>query len=45
MDYGDMGGKLVAIQKIRGERIEAGERASDIIVIDTQKKASTSKRE
>ncbi|OHV18061.1 hypothetical protein BK022_01725 [Methylorubrum extorquens] len=45
IDYGDMGGKLAAIQKIQRERIEAGERASDIIVIDAQKKASASKRD
>lgn len=45
MDYGDMGGKLTDIQKIRRDRMEAGERASEIIVIDAQKKASASKRE
>jgi hypothetical protein len=45
MDYGDMGGKLAAIQQIHRERNEAGERASDIIVIDARKKASASKRD
>lgn len=45
LDFGDLGGKLEAIQKIRQLRLEAGERAAEIIVIDAQKKASASKRE
>lgn len=45
LDFGDLGGKLEAIQKIRQLRLEAGERAAEIIVIDAQKKASSSKRE
>lgn len=44
MDYGNMGNKLATIKKIRNTRISAGERASDILVIDTRKKASASKR-
>jgi hypothetical protein len=44
IDYGDLGNKLLIIQKIRAERIEAGEMASDIIVIDATQKQSASKR-
>jgi len=44
MDYGDLGAKLATIQKIRAARLEAGEKASDIIVIDATPKASASKR-
>ena len=44
MDYGDMGNKLAAIKKIRLNRLESGQRASDIVVIDTKKKSSASKR-
>lgn len=44
IDYGDMGNKLEAIQKIRNERIARGEAASEIIVIDATPKASASKR-
>jgi hypothetical protein len=44
IDYGDLGNKLLAIQKIRAERIEAGEMTSDIVVIDATPKKSASKR-
>lgn len=44
MDYGDLGTKLNEIQRIRKARIDAGERASEIIVIDARRKASASKR-
>ena len=44
IDYGDLGDKLNAIQRIRAERLEAGEKASDIVVIDATPKASASKR-
>lgn len=44
MDYGDIGGKLIQIQEIQRDRIENGEKASDIIVIDATKKESASKR-
>jgi len=45
IDYGDLGNKLLNIQKMRAERIEAGENASDIVVIDATKKQSASKRD
>lgn len=45
MDYGDLGTKLNEIQRIRTARLNAGHRASDIIVIDATKKASASKRQ
>ncbi|ERP98407.1 hypothetical protein Q669_19055 [Labrenzia sp. C1B10] len=44
MDYGDMGDKLNTIQKIRADRLAAGEQASEIVVIDATPKASASKR-
>ena len=44
MDYGDLGTKLNEIQRIQKARIDAGERASEIIVIDASRKASASKR-
>jgi hypothetical protein len=44
LDFGDLGEKLDAIQRIRRDRIAAGEKASDIVVIDATKKASASKR-
>ncbi|MPQ58845.1 hypothetical protein [Duganella sp. FT27W] len=44
IDYGDLGNKLLTIQKIRSERLEAGEVASDIVVIDATQKQSASKR-
>lgn len=44
MDYGDLGTKLNEIQRIRSARLDAGERASEIIVIDAKRKASASKR-
>ncbi|MEM7399074.1 MAG: hypothetical protein AAF354_09050 [Pseudomonadota bacterium] len=44
MNYGDLGKKLTEIKEIRKARLEAGEQASDIIVIDATKKASASKR-
>jgi hypothetical protein len=45
MDYGDLGTKLNEIQRIQKARIDAGERASEIIVIDASRKASASKRQ
>jgi hypothetical protein len=44
MDYGDLGSKLTEINRIRQARLDSGERASDIIVIDATPKASASKR-
>ena len=44
IDFGDMGSKLRSIQRIRQKRIDAGLRASEIVVIDAQRKASASKR-
>ncbi|WP_342040176.1 hypothetical protein [Aeromonas caviae] len=44
MDFGDLGGKLAQIQMIRNERLDKGEQASEIIVIDATKKLSASKR-
>jgi hypothetical protein len=44
IDYGDLDGKLEKIRDIRRARIEAGARASDIVVIDATPKASASKR-
>jgi hypothetical protein len=44
IDYGDLGNKLTAIRRIRQTRINAGARASEIIVIDATPKASSSKR-
>ena len=44
MDYGDLGRKLQEVQRIFDERIQAGERASQIFVIDARKKLSSSKR-
>lgn len=44
INYGKLGNKLAAIQKIRAERLADGERASDIFVIDATPKISASKR-
>ncbi|MDI4659213.1 hypothetical protein [Xanthobacter autotrophicus] len=44
MNFGDLGGKLIEINKIREERIFMGQRASDIVVIDASRKMSASKR-
>lgn len=44
LDYGDLGDKLSKINKIRTDKINQGEKASEIIVIDCTKKASASKR-
>lgn len=44
IDYGDLGDKLEQIQKIRRERLAAGELASEIIIIDATRKESSSKR-
>jgi hypothetical protein len=44
IDYGDMGNKLNEIRHIREERLNRGERASEIVVIDATRKASASKR-
>jgi hypothetical protein len=44
MDYGDLGEKLNTIRHIRMTRMDRGERASEIIVIDATRKASASKR-
>lgn len=45
IDYGDLGTKLAQIEKIRSVRLEAGEMASEIVVIDATPKQSASKRE
>lgn len=44
MDFGSLGKKLKAIQAIRKRRVDAGQPASEIIVIDVRKKVSASKR-
>ena len=44
VDYGDGGNKVTEIRKIRQERLDKGERASEIVVIDATPKASASKR-
>ncbi len=44
IDYGDLGEKLARINAIRKERLEAGESASEIVVVDATPKASASKR-
>ncbi len=45
IDYGDhLAPKLTAIRKIQKERQDAGEEASEIVVIDATPKASASKR-
>lgn len=44
IDFGDLGEKLSQIQSIRSIRLEAGEPASDIVIIDARPKASASKR-
>lgn len=45
IDYGDgLSPKLNAIKKIQKARLDAGEHASDIVVIDATPKASASKR-
>lgn len=44
IDYGGLSSKLKQIQKISELRTKAGERASDIVVIDARRKKSASKR-
>ena len=44
MDYGDLGRKLARIQATRQARLDRGERASGIVVIDARRKASASRR-
>ena len=44
IDYGDLGAKLNEIRRVRNARLDAGVRASEIIVIDATRKASASKR-
>lgn len=44
MDFGDLSIKLKEIQAIRQMRVDAGEQASEIVVIDASKKVSASKR-
>lgn len=44
IDFGDAGNKIAEIEAIRAERLAAGEKASEIIVINATKKASASKR-
>lgn len=44
MDFGDLEKKLEQIIEIQANRRAAGERASDIVVIDATRKASASKR-
>lgn len=44
MDYGDLGEKFNEISRIRQRRLAAGQRASEIVVIDATPKASASKR-
>src|SRR6185312_15121107 len=44
MDFGGLGTKLRQIQAVRRRRLDAGDQASEIIVIDARKKVSASKR-
>ena len=44
INYGDLGNKLSEIQSIRQKRLDGGERASEIVVVDATPKASASKR-
>ena len=44
INYGDLGNKLNEIRAIRQRRLDNGERASEIVVIDAKPKASASKR-
>lgn len=44
IDYGDLGDKLAQIKAIRQQRLDAGLKASTIVVIDATPKASASKR-
>jgi len=44
MDFGGLGQKLSKIKKLRKERLDRGEPASEIVVINARKKASASKR-
>lgn len=44
IDYGDLRNKLIEVQQISQRRIDAGLRASEIVVIDATPKASASKR-
>lgn len=44
IDYGDLGDKLGQIKSIERSRLELGEKASVIIVIDASQKTSASKR-
>lgn len=44
IDYGKLGGKLDEIVAIRNSRIAAGQRASDIVVVDATPKTSASKK-
>jgi hypothetical protein len=44
IDVGKMGTKLTRIKKIQAERLVAGERAADIVVVDAKRKPSASKR-
>jgi hypothetical protein len=45
LDYGNMGNKLETILGIQNARVLAGERASDIVVIDATPKKSASKKD
>lgn len=44
VNYGDIGNKMTAIERIRQARLNKGERASEVIVIDANRKLSASKR-
>lgn len=44
IDYGDGGDKILRINEIRQARIDKGQRASEIVVIDAGQKLSASKR-
>lgn len=44
IDYGDLGEKLSDIKAIQKGRLDSGERASEIVVIDAKPKASASRR-
>ena len=44
INYGDLGTKFYEITRIRDKRLQNGDRASEIVVIDATRKASASKR-
>ena len=44
MDVGKMGKKLTKIQKLQREQRQAGQRATEIVIVDAKRRLSASKR-